>query len=496
MGIIAKQSIKGSIYTYAGVIFGFIGTGILMPKFFSTEQVGLVNMLISTTLLFSQFATLGFASVNTRIFPFFRNNENGHNGLLSLGLIVTLVGFTVSSAVFLVFKTSILSGSSGKSDLILQYSAYFFPLFFFTVYFLFFDSYAKSMFDSIIGTFLRDFLVKLLNLAIVVAYVFDFLDFNSFVFAYVGIYILPTLIIIAVLIQRKQFKIMPFNKILMTQYRLEILKVSLFGIMAGFSGVAVVNIDTIMTNYYLGLSISGIYAINFFLGNLVLLPSRSLRKISSIVISEAWKKNEIALISDIYYKSTINQLIIGIFLFGGIFINLDNLYIVIPEYALGKQALIILLVGFLLEMISGLSPIIMTTSVYYKYFALQILASFFVLILLCIIFIPIWGINGTAIAVSINLVIFILIRFYFLYKRFGFQPYNKSHLIIAAFGILALIASYAIPKFEHFAIDFFLRSTVFSLIFLIPVILSKISDNLNDVVNKIIFRLKKLAQKT
>jgi O-antigen/teichoic acid export membrane protein len=307
---------------------------------------------------------------------------------------------------------------------------------------------------------------------------------------------LPTLIIIAVLIQRKQFKIMPFNKKLMTQYRLEILKVSLFGIMAGFSGVAVVNIDTIMTNYYLGLSISGIYAINFFLGNLVLLPSRSLRKISSIVISEAWKKNEIALISDIYYKSTINQLIIGIFLFGGIFINLDNLYIVIPEYALGKQALIILLVGFLLEMISGLSPIIMTTSVYYKYFALQILASFFVLILLCIIFIPIWGINGTAIAVSINLVIFILIRFYFLYKRFGFQPYNKSHLIIAAFGILALIASYAIPKFEHFAIDFFLRSTVFSLIFLIPVILSKISDNLNDVVNKIIFRLKKLAQKT
>jgi O-antigen/teichoic acid export membrane protein len=109
---------------------------------------------------------------------------------------------------------------------------------------------------------------------------------------------------------------------------------------------------------------------------------------------------------------------------------------------------------------------------------------------LCIIFIPIWGINGTAIAVSINLVIFILIRFYFLYKRFGFQPYNKSHLIIAAFGILALIASYAIPKFEHFAIDFFLRSTVFSLVFMIPVIISKTAPNLNDIAQKILIRLK------
>ena len=110
MGIIAKQTIKGSFYTYLGVFIGFIGTGILMPKFFSTEQVGLTTVLISITLLFSQFATLGFASVNTRIFPYFRNSENGHNGLLLLGMVVTFIGFIISIVLLFIFKEPILTG--------------------------------------------------------------------------------------------------------------------------------------------------------------------------------------------------------------------------------------------------------------------------------------------------------------------------------------------------------------------------------------------------
>jgi O-antigen/teichoic acid export membrane protein len=491
VGIIAKQTVKGSIYTYAGVFLGFIGTGILMPKFFTTEQVGLTTVLISVTLLFSQFATLGFASVNTRIFPYFRNNENGHNGLLLLGILVTLTGFIVSIILLYVFKKPILTGKSGESDMITAYTGYFIPLVFFTVYFLFFDSYSKSLFDSVIGTFLRDFLVKLLNLGLIILYVIDYINFNSFVLGYVTIYILPTIIIVIILIQRKQLKIAGMNPALIQAHKKEIVKVSFYGIMAGFSGIAVVNIDTIVTNMYLGLSLSGIYGIVYFIATLVTISSKSLRKISSIVIAEAWKKEDISTIQTIYSKSTINQLIIGVLIFGGIYINLNNLFYVIPEYVSGKNALILLLIGFMIEMFSGVSGIIISGSKYYKYFSIQSFISIITLVLFCMVLIPIYGIIGTAIAVSLNYFIFAVIRFVFLYKRFELQPYGMKHILIIIFGAGALFIDYLIPSMSRFEIDFLVRSSIFTCLFLIPTIIFKTSPEINEMLVKLFDRFRK-----
>ena len=42
MGIIQRQSIKGSIYSYIGAGLGFLNLAILSPKFFTTDQIGLV----------------------------------------------------------------------------------------------------------------------------------------------------------------------------------------------------------------------------------------------------------------------------------------------------------------------------------------------------------------------------------------------------------------------------------------------------------------------
>ena len=462
-----------------------------MPKFFSTEQVGLTTVLISITLLFSQFATLGFASVNTRIFPYFRNNENGHNGLLLLGMVVTFFGFIISIVLLFIFKEPILTGKSGESDLIKDYTFYFIPLVFSTVFFLFFDSYSKSLFDSLIGTFLRDFLVKLLNLGLIVLYVFDIVNFEGFILGYVSVYILPAIIIAIVLYKRKQLKLRGINRVLLKEHQSELIKVSFYGIMAGFSGIAVVNIDTIVTNIYLGLSSSGIYGIIYFIATLVMISSKSLRKISSIVIAEAWKRNDLGSIKMIYHKSTINQLVIGIWIFGGIFINLDQLFYIIPDYETGRLALIILMVGFLVEMLSGVSGIMISGSKFYKYFSIQAFVSIVTLVLFCMLFIPLWNINGTAVAVSLNYFIFAIIRFVFLYKRFALQPYGKKHVLILLFGLAALTADYFIPVISGFPVDFIVRSTVFTCLFLVPVVIFKCSDELNELMVKMYIRIKK-----
>ncbi|MCF6185196.1 MAG: oligosaccharide flippase family protein [Bacteroidales bacterium] len=279
MGIIAKQSIKGTFYTYAGAAIGFINVGLLMPKFFRADEVGLINILIALTLIFSQFSTLGFSSVNTRIFPYFRDTENNHNGILSFGMLVTLFGIVLSLIFFWIFKEDLIKSNVEKSSLLGDNIFYLPVLIFFTAYFLFFDSYTKALYDAVTGIFLRDFLVKFINLIIIILFIYSILNFETFVFFYVLTYILPTIIIVAVLIKRKEFSLRRVDHILFKKNKIEIFKVASFGIISGFSGIAIMNIDKYMVNVYLGLSAAGIYSIAFFFGMLVIIQAKSLRKI-------------------------------------------------------------------------------------------------------------------------------------------------------------------------------------------------------------------------
>ena len=104
MGIIEKQTIKGSIYSYLGVGIGFLTVGIIWPKVLLPEEIGLINLLIALSALLAHFGSLGINSVANRLFPYFRNEEKGHNGFLFLSFIFGIVGFILVMVFFLLQK--------------------------------------------------------------------------------------------------------------------------------------------------------------------------------------------------------------------------------------------------------------------------------------------------------------------------------------------------------------------------------------------------------
>ena len=93
MGIIQKQAIRGTIYSYIGVGVGFLITGILFPKFLDLEVIGLLSLLVAYSVIFSQLGSLGFGGVINRLFPYFRDKESGHQGFLVIALGISLIGF-------------------------------------------------------------------------------------------------------------------------------------------------------------------------------------------------------------------------------------------------------------------------------------------------------------------------------------------------------------------------------------------------------------------
>ena len=74
MGIVARQSIKGTLATYFGVAVGIVTTFFVQTKYLTTEEIGLVDVLLQSALLFSGLAQLG---TNTKYISSCINSEAG-----------------------------------------------------------------------------------------------------------------------------------------------------------------------------------------------------------------------------------------------------------------------------------------------------------------------------------------------------------------------------------------------------------------------------------
>ena len=63
MGIVARQSIKGTIATYIGVAVGIVTTFFIQTKALQAEQIGLIDILLQCSILFGGLAQLGTNSI-------------------------------------------------------------------------------------------------------------------------------------------------------------------------------------------------------------------------------------------------------------------------------------------------------------------------------------------------------------------------------------------------------------------------------------------------
>jgi len=487
LGVIQKQSISGTIYSYLGVVLGFITTGWLFPRILSTEQVGLLRILVSYSVLFAQFASLGINSVSVKLFPYFRDPEKKHHGYLGLTLMVGLAGFLLSTLIYLLLKPMFVARAAGKSSLFIDYFYYVVPLILFTLLFSLFDTYYRVLYNAVKGIVYKEVVQRLLILVAILLYFFKLIDFQWLVILYVLAFISPALFLMGTLIKDKMFYVKPDFAFIDKKMAREMLNVAFFGILASFSGVLVLNIDVIMVNQYLGLAAAGIYTIAFFFGTLILVPSRTMGKISSVVIADAWKTDDRKTIMDIYRKSSLSLSVIGFLLFIGVWGNLDNIFhIVGKDYTAGKYVILFIGLANLSDLFMGVSAHIILNSKYFRWLSYLLFIFAFLLIVTNLLLIPRFGITGAAIASLISKYIYNGLKFIFLYRKYKFQPFSYRHILIVIFAFTAWYLSTVIPAFDHFIVDLIIRSTVIGTLFLVPVYFFKISDDINRKVRSVV----------
>ncbi|NEW80898.1 MAG: polysaccharide biosynthesis protein [Mariniphaga sp.] len=487
MGIIVSQSVKGAIYTYIGVALGFMIQGVLFPRIYSTDQIGLTKIIVAYAALVAQFATLGFNGVTIRLFPFFKDPKSNHHGFLSLALITGLAGFLFSLVLFLIFKTWFVEYTSENSALLLEYLNYLIVLIFFQIFFTLFDGYYTALLNSIHGTFLREVFQRILIIIGIGLFYFDLINFHQFIIVYIASMAAPTLFILFTLIKEGQFSLKTDFAYLKPPMLTSMGLMALFSILNGFTTNIILTIDTIMITGMIGLSATGIYGSCMIFGMMVSLPSRSILKITNIVSARAWKENDMAAIRNIYEKSCITLFIIGLLMFLGLWANINNIFEILgPNFVSGKWVIFFIGMGSLIDMTTGANSSILGSSPYYKVQTFFLVVLVILLIVSNLLLIPAYGITGAAIGGAVSLSILNLFRFLYLWQKFKLQPFNLKFILVAVIGISAYFISTLLPVMPSFIIDIFVRSSILTILFCLPVYLLKLSPDINEKADEIL----------
>lgn len=468
MGIIQRQGIINSILTYAGIIIGALNIIVFQPMFLSKEEIGLTRVLFSFSALVSQFVPLGMSSIILKYFPAFRNKEERHYGFFGLSLLLPLVGFLIAGSGILIFKSFITAQYNKQSPLINEYFDYVLPLTFFLSFSSVFTSYCYSLFKTSVPVFVNDILVRVMSITLFGIYFLKLITLDQFITIFVAKYGLQTIVLLFYIFKTDKPGFRVNVGFLKQQQPRQMLKYGLLLSFTALSSLGLKYIDIVMLGKYLTLDYVGIYSIAVFIPTVIEAPLGALEKIGIASISEAWRRKDMDEVRKIYFQSSKYLLLAGGLLFLCVNLNIGSLFELFPDkdFSLGKSVVLIISIGTLVNMATGINDAIIYTSNKYIYGTYMLSILFVVAIANNYIMIPLLGMNGAALATVISATVFNTMKFLFLWKTFHLQPFTRKTLFIIIAILICFVLVWMLPSAGHPIVQIIYKSVIVTLLYL------------------------------
>ena len=315
MGIIAKQSIQGTIVTYLGVAVGFVTTFFVLTRFLSAEEIGLARVLVDAATLFIGLAQLGTSSSIIRFYPHFKAKGEEHpktprsfsgtplgleakgegtdHGFFFWTLIVPLVGFALFTAIYCACHEPLSRWFGEKSPLFVEYYYMVLPMAFFMLYQTIFETNANVRMHIVVPRAVRELITRIGLLVVYLLYAFECLNINGFVIALCAVYAVAMLCNMSYLFSLGEVSLRPDmqflreNRSLVRQYILY----TGFLLVSAVASVLAPTLSSFFITAEMGLNYTGIFAIATYIAVMVSIPYRSVVAIASPQLATAIKEN-------------------------------------------------------------------------------------------------------------------------------------------------------------------------------------------------------------
>ena len=415
MGIIAKQSIQGTIVTYLGVAVGFVTTFFVLTRFLSAEEIGLARVLIDAATLFIGLAQLGTSSSIIRFYPHFSENKadtllNGNpyapkeeHGFFFWTLVIPLLGFALFTAIYCACFTPLSQWFGEKSPLFVEYYYMVIPMAFFMLYQTIFETNANVRMHIVIPRAVRELITRIGLLIVYLLYAFECLDINGYVIALCVVYAVAMLCNMGYLFSLGEISLRPDmqflrqNRSLIRQYVLY----TGFLLISAVASVLAPTLSSFFITAEMGLSFTGIFAIATYIAVMVSIPYRSMTAIASPQLATAIKENNQHETAHLMQQVSSTLLLIGGMILCMIWLNIDLIFHILPNgetYASARQVVLILGTSQLIIAVCSFTSSALN---YSRFYAFSLLFSFILTalsILLNNLLIPHFGMNGAAIS--------------------------------------------------------------------------------------------------
>lgn len=480
MGIVQSQSIKNTIITFIGFGIGAINALFLYTLFLEKEHYGIVNTLLSGANIMMPLMAFGAQNTLIRFFSSYKTQKE-RDEFLTFMLVLPMALIIPLGLIFYALYEPI-SHSWIKENPSLKPFFWLIPVIgLFMAYFEVFYAWAKVHMQSVIGNLISEVLVRVTIMALLFGVHFQWISKSTFVYCVALAYL-------AQLIGMKIYALsvkMPVLRFVLPENIKDIVKYSLFIIVSGGVAVMLIDFDKVMIPRYLDVSQNALYSVAIFISTVIAVPSRAMTQITAPITARLMVEKKHDELNELYKKSAINLQVIGGFIMVLIFVNIKEMYHLIPkDYSGGIAVVFMIGISKFYDVMLGNNNSIIVNTPYYRTVLLFGVFTVVLMIVLNMIFIPLYQIEGSAFATLITVAIYNTIKLFFVVKKMDLYPFtNKTLYSLAIIGVCFLLFYFWDFPFSTL-INIALKSALLSLLYGILIYRTELSEEINQVLAK------------
>jgi O-antigen/teichoic acid export membrane protein len=497
MGIVIKQSIRTISITITGALLGLF-INVLSMKYFSTKDFGFTQNLVKIGLMLSYFCMLGFFTTLVVYGQKYPPDHEKRKSFLTISIAIPFISTLIITFLYFILKNKVIHlYHSGDEEMMSKYYFLFPLLTILTSVLLWMESYLQSLYKTAIQSFAREILNRIIYIALIILYAYQIINYDSFIWWYVILYLVPIIYLGYYISKTKGFEI-GYNA---THFsKKEIFHLIAFSFNQTFVVISIVlitQIDTLLTGPLAiqGLGAVAIYGMAVFAIGLIKNPIRAMSAAALPALSKNYQDNDIKSLKKNYNKSVITIQMLVLFCAFGMLLCINEIQYLIdfikPGYESVGLIVLILLIGNVFDMIGGLNMEIITLSKYFKYNTIYSFIGLGVIIGMIFLTIDKYGLYGVAWSSSAGIIVYAILKQLFLYRKYGITPYSLQTLKLLGITLVSFIVVYLIPMPTHPILQLIIKGAIFSCVYVIGCIRWSISEDINNVITKFAPLLKR-----
>lgn len=471
MGVVFRQSIKTTAITLVGAVLGavlLLVASQVMPK----QELGFSRNLTNQTVVASFFMLVGMA--NTLFLYFHRYDGDAQKDrravFMSVCFGTPLLVFVLAMIPYFLFQDYFIQRFFQVQDrAFMRQYALCFPLY--TLFYLYtslLEHYLLTQIKSAAASFVREVLIKALNLSLVLLFGFNVISYSIFIYAFVFTNLVAVLILLLLARKNDTFQFSTQWHLLSRAEYKELFTFSGYHALMSVSFTLFGFLDAILLASLGqdGLHAVPVYTNAVFISGVMSIPYRAMSGIASADISKAYALGQHAQVRDTYTRAGTNILVATLFMAVLIASNLHNAVAIMPPgYEAVFAITLIMMIGKFVDSGTGLNDVALNMSPYYRlnfYFSIALVAFMLIMFRLLI---PAYGIYGAAWVFTAALVIYNLLKTYFVWRRMRLQPFSAGSLRTLFIGAATAALVWLVPTLSNPYWDTLLRSSLIFIIF-------------------------------